>query len=263
MKHVRVRDLAVLLCMRRNWLQAYETLARQRWPVFLPLYLGLYRQRYRAGRGVPLKQVYLRFRRMVRHNASASLRSFSKRVRTWAASGEGLQSRQEGLTSAKVLQRSTSPSKEPVVKGWRINDQVFILSCPSVGGLAPAVSRVTNDYYLSSMAVFREGDTLVDIGAHVGVMSIYLAKTYPFIKVYAIEPDPFNYACLIRNLELNGVTNVTAINTAVSSDGGSKTLYVDVSDSAWATTDSSLACSRGSLRVEVVPSVTLEALFDK
>jgi FkbM family methyltransferase len=94
-------------------------------------------------------------------------------------------------------------------------------------------------------------------------MSIYFAKRYPFIKVYAIEPDPLNYACLIRNLELNGVTNVTAINTAVSGDDRRKTLYVDVSDSAWATTDVSLACSREALRVEEVATVTLEALFDR
>jgi FkbM family methyltransferase len=199
---------------------------------------------------------------MVRQNASASLRSFIRRVRTWA-SGEKLESTPEGLTPSKVLQRVTSPNEEPVVQGWRINNQVLILSCPSAVGLSAAVSRVTNDYYFSNMAVFREGDTLVDIGAHVGVMSIYLAKTYPFLKVYAIEPDPFNYACLIRNLELNGVTNVTAINTAVTGDEGKKTLYVDVPDSSWATTDASLACSRGSLRVEEVASVTLEALFDK
>jgi len=257
-----VRDLAVLLCMRRNWLRAYETLARQRWPASLRLYIGLYRQRYSGGRP-RLKQAYFRLRRMVRHNASASLRSFGKRVRTWAAAGEELQSMRERLTPAKVQQRVTSPNEEPLVEGWKINNQVLILSCPSAAGLSAAVSRVTNDYYLSSMAVFREGDTLVDIGAHVGVMSIYLAKTYPFIKVYAVEPDPFNYACLIRNLERNGVTNVTAINTAVSGDGGRKTLYVDVSDSEWATTDASLACSRGPLRVEEVASVTLEALFEK
>jgi FkbM family methyltransferase len=263
MTHDGVRGLALLLCMRRNWLHAYETLARQRWPLFLPLYLGLCRQWYLRRGAVRLKQAYLRIRRMVREKASASLRSFSKRVRTWAASGEELQSRRERLTPAKVLQRVTSPNEEPVIEGWRINDQVFILSCSSAGGLSDAVSRVTNDYYLSSTAVFREGDTLVDIGAHVGVMSIYLAKKYPFIKVYAIEPDPYNYACLIRNLELNGVTNVTAINTAVSCDGGSKTLYVDASDSAWATTDASLACSRGALRVEEVASMTLEVLFDK
>jgi FkbM family methyltransferase len=258
-----VRELALLLCMRRNWLRAYETLARQRWPVFLPLYLGLYRQRSQGGSAFRPKQAYLFLQRMVLYNARPYLRSFSKRVQTWGASGEELQSRREQLTPTKVLQRVTSPNEEPVIQAWRINNQVFILSCSSAGGLSDAVSRVTNDYYLTSMAVFREGDTLVDIGAHVGVMSIYLAKKYPFIKVYAIEPDPFNYACLIRNLELNGVTNVTAINTAVCGDGGNKTLYVDVADSAWATTDASLACSRGPLRVEEVASVTLEELFDK
>jgi len=200
---------------------------------------------------------------MVRHKTSDSLQFLVKRVRTWAASGDQLESRRERLAQSRVLEGVPSRKEEPVVEGWRIEDQVLILSGPSAAGLSEAVSRVTSDYYLSSMAVFREGDTIVDIGAHVGVMSIYLAKTYPFIKVYAIEPDPFNYACLIRNLELNGVTNVTAINTAVSGDGGRKTLYVDVPDTAWATTDASLACSRGALRVEEVASVTLEALFDK
>jgi FkbM family methyltransferase len=263
MKHDNVRGRALLLCMRRNWLQAYETLAKQRWPVSLRLYLGLYRQRYAAGRPVRLKHAYLNLRRMVRHNASASLLSFIKRVRTWAGPGEKLEGRPQGLTPHKVLQRGTSPNEEQVVQGWRINNQVLILSCPSAPGLSAAVSRVTNDYHLSSMAVFREGDTLVDIGAHVGVMSIYLARTYPFIKIFAIEPDPFNYACLMRNLEFNGVTNVTAINTAVSGGGGKKTLYVDVSDSAWATTDPNLACTRGALRVEEVASVTLGTLFGK
>jgi len=150
-----------------------------------------------------------------------------------------------------------------VIEGWRIKDHPLILSSPSGVGLSDAVSRVANDRYRSSMAVFREGDTLVDIGAHVGVMSIYLAKRYPFIKVYAVEPDPINYACLIRNIELNEVTNVTAIDTLVSGDGGQKTLYVDASDSAWATTDAGLACARGPLRVAQVASMTLAEVFDK
>jgi len=263
MKHLGVRNLSRLLCMRRGWLGAYETLAKQRWPLFLPLYFELYRlyrQRHPGGRVARLKHAYGRLRRIVRHSASVSLRSFGKRVRNWVASQEQLASGQEG--SPKARERITSSREEPVVEGWRIKDQVLILSCPSAAGLADAVSRVTNDDYLSSMAVFREGDTVVDIGAHVGVMSIHLARTYPFIKVYAIEPDPLNYACLMRNLELNGVTNVTAINTAVSGDGGNKTLYVDLADSAWATTEAGRTCSRGALRLEEVTSVTLEALFD-
>jgi FkbM family methyltransferase len=95
-------------------------------------------------------------------------------------------------------------------------------------------------------------------------MSVYLAKKYPFVKVHAIGPDPLNYAYLRRNLKLNGVTNVTAINTAVSCDGGNKTLYIDASYSAWATGPLLTPIFlRRTLRVEAVASVTLEVLFDK
>ena len=261
-----VRSLALLLTMRRNWLQAYETLASQRWPFFLPLYVGLYRQyrhRYPWGRAVRLREGYRGVRKMVRRKSIASLRSFIKRLQGRATSEEQLQSRRGLLTPSKALERVPSPTGEPVIEGWRIKDHPLILSSPSGAGLSDAVSRVANDRYHSSMAVFREGDTLVDIGAHVGVMSIYLAKRYPFIHVYAVEPDPINYACLIRNIELNEVTNVTAIDTLVSGDGGQKTLYVDASDSAWATTDAGLTCARGPLRVAQVASMTLAELFDK
>jgi FkbM family methyltransferase len=168
------------------------------------------------------------------------------------------------LNELTVLRTFHSPTGGSFVDAWRIKQQILILSKPpSSSGLGDAVWRVANDYYLSNMAVFREGDTVVDIGAHVGVASIYLAKTVPFIKVYAIEPDPMNYACLKRNLELNGLTNVTAINAAVSSDAGKTRLFVDASNSAWATTDASLACFRGSLRIAEVESVTLDGLFHK
>ena len=120
-----------------------------------------------------------------------------------------------------------------------------------------------NDYYLTQTAVFREADTVIDVGAHVGVVSIYLAKKFPFIRVYAIEPDPLNYACLKRNIEINGVTNVIAINKAVSGDGRKRTLYVDAGESAWATINPGMADSHGVLRTAPVNTITLEQLFQE
>jgi FkbM family methyltransferase len=55
---------------------------------------------------------------------------------------------------------------------------------------------------------------------------------FPFIKVYAIEPEPRNYLCLTRNIEINGATNVTPINKAISRESGQRTLYVDAQESA-------------------------------
>jgi FkbM family methyltransferase len=120
-----------------------------------------------------------------------------------------------------------------------------------------------NDFYLSQTAAFRVGDIVVDVGAHVGVVSIYLAKKYPFIKVYAIEPDPLNYACLKRNIELNGVMNVIAVNKAVTGDGQERTLYVNFLDGSQATIDARMASLHHILRPVQVETVTLEQLFQE
>ncbi len=49
------------------------------------------------------------------------------------------------------------------------------------------------------------GRVMIDIGANVGTTSIPRALLGDFDCVYAIEPDPGNYACLVRNIVTNGV----------------------------------------------------------
>jgi len=63
----------------------------------------------------------------------------------------------------------------------------------------------------------------VDVGAHVGHYAVRLSRNYR--KVIAIEPDPYNYEGLIRNLELNRVENVRALNLAASNKKGKSILY--------------------------------------
>ena len=49
------------------------------------------------------------------------------------------------------------------------------------------------------------GRVMIDIGANVGTTSIPRVLLGDFDRVYAIEPDPGNYACLVRNVVDNGV----------------------------------------------------------
>ena len=49
------------------------------------------------------------------------------------------------------------------------------------------------------------GRAMIDIGANIGTTSIPRALLGDFNWVYAIEPDPLNYACLVRNIVSNGV----------------------------------------------------------
>jgi FkbM family methyltransferase len=47
---------------------------------------------------------------------------------------------------------------------------------------------------------------LVDLGANIGLTSVWLAKKYGFAKVIAVEPDPGNAALARKNFDLNGIS---------------------------------------------------------
>jgi FkbM family methyltransferase len=255
-RHASPDELSRLLCMRRNWLHIYEWGTRQRWPLFTMLYAALH-----YGRSDFLK---LRRRQgILRRRAISLARSLINKSYQLKRVKNTLRTVNDRLNQSTSKQALALQSGEPMIEACRINDQILFLSRSAHSGLEHAIRRMQNDYYLTQTAVFREGDTVIDVGAHVGVVSIYLAKKFPFIKVYAIEPDPLNYVCLTRNIEANSVTNVFAINKAVSGDGRKRTLYVDAGESAWATINPGTAVSHRVLRTATVDTITLEQLFQE
>lgn len=58
----------------------------------------------------------------------------------------------------------------------------------------------------------------VDVGAHVGTWTLRLAKL--FAEVVAIEADPNNHACLMRNLSERGIGNVEIVRAAAGAAEG-------------------------------------------
>ena len=65
----------------------------------------------------------------------------------------------------------------------------------------------------------KEGDIVVDVGAHVGHYTLISSKRVGQNgKVVAIEADPDNFEMLNRNIKLNGLTNVIPLNYAVYSE---------------------------------------------
>lgn len=57
---------------------------------------------------------------------------------------------------------------------------------------------------LAWIASFGPADVLVDVGANVGMYSIWAAKTRG-VKVFGFEPEAQNYALLNRNIMMNGL----------------------------------------------------------
>jgi len=72
----------------------------------------------------------------------------------------------------------------------------------------------------------KNGDIVVDVGAHIGKYSLIASKMVgPYGKVVAIEAHPNNYEILKKNITLNKLTNVIALNFAVSSKEAMVKLY--------------------------------------
>src|SRR5918998_1052999 len=77
----------------------------------------------------------------------------------------------------------------------------------------------------------KEGDTVVDIGAHMGRYTITSSKSVgEFGRVIAVEAHPYNFRLLQDNLRLNKLTNVCALNLAVYSKKARLKLYLPDED---------------------------------
>ncbi len=86
---------------------------------------------------------------------------------------------------------------------------------------------VESGCYLPS-AEFRigAGEIVLDIGANVGLFSMWVALNVPSARVYAFEAASDNYLALAENVRSNHLTSVSVHHYAVSDGGSSRvTLY--------------------------------------
>ncbi|MCP4262047.1 MAG: FkbM family methyltransferase [Planctomycetes bacterium] len=159
-----------------------------------------------------------------------------------------------------LLSSVTSEQKEHTVCIWN-NALKFFDRHDSI--TTEIVSQELNNYFFKIREIdFQEGDIVVDIGAHIGMFSITLAKAFPFLKIFAFEPFPENFANLEQNIRSNRVKNVTVLNTAISKDGRKITMATNPVNTGGATAMSPYKLQRFK-RVENVPSCTLEEVFQR
>jgi FkbM family methyltransferase len=62
-------------------------------------------------------------------------------------------------------------------------------------------------------------DTVVDVGAHIGIFALLAHARYPAARIHAVEPDAHNLALLRRNV--NGVSGIVVHSVALSGHDGS------------------------------------------
>jgi FkbM family methyltransferase len=95
----------------------------------------------------------------------------------------------------------------------------------------PPMDMVADRYETATTRLLEEllrpGMVVVDVGAHVGYYSLLAARLVgPTGRVYAFEPEPSNYGLLMKNVALNGYTNIETRQAAIADRTGPVQLFV-------------------------------------
>jgi FkbM family methyltransferase len=94
----------------------------------------------------------------------------------------------------------------------------FQAYCRSEDNFKDFIVMTQHEHDLIKRFCPKEGDVVVDIGAHIGLYTIIASKRVgPNGKVVAIEADPSVLNILNKNIKLNNLTNVTPVNNIVYS----------------------------------------------
>ena len=142
---------------------------------------------------------------------------------------------------------------------------IRIRDVPGSTWAADVLDEFARGMYSITDLKFSRRDVVVDVGAHIGGVSIVLATLHPGIRIIAFEPSSSNFAMLSENLRENGITNVTAVQKAVMGERGDLTLtwapHATAGSTVGLSDQSRKAREAGGWSSETVECVTLDDVF--
>ncbi len=127
------------------------------------------------------------------------------------------------------------------------------------GAKMMVMEGIGEEYFLSREEVgtlgvlnrfLGRGDVFVDVGAYVGFFSMYASRIVGEEgKVLAFEPNPLAYRVLLKNLKMNSIKNVIALNVALGSREEYR--YLSMNDNRPASETTLMDTGRNGKRVRV------------
>lgn len=76
--------------------------------------------------------------------------------------------------------------------------------------------------------LIKPGMVVIDIGANIGYFTLIAAKLVGREgKVYAFEPEPNNFRLLVKNIKINGYSNIVPIQKALYNKSGKRKLFTN------------------------------------
>ncbi len=87
---------------------------------------------------------------------------------------------------------------------------------------------IENEY---AFALLKVPHTIIDVGANIGLASIWFAVHYPEAKIFAVEAERMNFDLLVKNVAV--FPNITPMHAALWSHGGMLAIDDPNDDGPW------------------------------
>ena len=113
---------------------------------------------------------------------------------------------------------------------------------------------VVREYDLPGFDI-KNDDTIIDIGGHIGLFTLFCKQFSNAGKIFCYEPFIDNYKIFLDNVKMNNLNNVISSNMAVSKIDGNVPIYLSDDESG----HSMLEKNSNSIQVE---SISLKKIFD-
>lgn len=81
------------------------------------------------------------------------------------------------------------------------------------------------EVFENSYGIDKYYPTVADVGANIGIFSVFYTRKFPGAKISAFEPEPNNFKLLLKNT--GPYKNISCHNVAVGSEKGAMRLYLD------------------------------------
>jgi FkbM family methyltransferase len=83
------------------------------------------------------------------------------------------------------------------------------------------------EYRSAEEAITGTSLPILDAGAHIGIFTLYAKAINPSAKIFALEPEPENFAFLKRNLKVNKIKDVKIFEIALAGNMGKRDLVLE------------------------------------
>lgn len=77
-----------------------------------------------------------------------------------------------------------------------------------------------NDHSLIEDFIGKDAKLVINLGANIGFYSLKLREKNSQCRIISVEPNPFTYSILTKNIKDNKIKNITLLNNAIAGESG-------------------------------------------